>query len=158
MSAAMVAWRSPVCTASAKNASSSTISTRMIVPSHSPLSGSIMPCTACDEPMRISIRADHRLCAGLGDRAGNPRATTTRTGAEEMRTEIRRVRRRRWLAAAAATGLLTPTVACGDNGDSDSDAAENEAASFKEYQLEFAECMRDQGVDFPDPESDDGST
>lgn len=72
-----------------------------------------------------------------------------------MRTEIRRARRRRWLAAAAATAMLTLTAACGDDGDSDSDSAENDAASFKEYQLEFAECMRDHGVNFPDPESDD---
>ena len=72
-----------------------------------------------------------------------------------MRTEIRRARRRRWLAAAAATGMMTLTAACGDDGDSDSDSAENDAASFKEYQLEFAECMRDHGVNFPDPESDD---
>lgn len=75
-----------------------------------------------------------------------------------MRTEIRRARRRRWLAAAAATGLLTLTAACGDDGDSDSDTAssENEAATYEEYQLEFAECMRDQGINFPDPESDKG--
>jgi len=56
------------------------------------------------------------------------------------------------LLAAAALGI----AACGDDAE---DPAANAASSedkTRQAQLEFAECMREQGVDFPDPKADGG--
>ena len=49
------------------------------------------------------------------------------------------------LTTLAAAGLL---AACGDSGDSDNDAAK---ADPEKAQLQFAKCMREHGVDMPDP-------
>jgi hypothetical protein len=48
--------------------------------------------------------------------------------------------------AAIAAGL----IACGGSSD---EGGEETEASFDDAQVEFAECMRENGVDFPDPSS-----
>ena len=77
--------------------------------------------------------------------------------------------RRRLAGIAVAGGLLfaacggddggssaTPDVVVGDgaaagNGDSGSDGAAGSDATDEELALQFAECMRDVGIDWPDP-------
>ena len=61
------------------------------------------------------------------------------------------------LSLAAAAGLLL--TGCGILGGDD--AADTDASaekSMEEAMLDFAACMRDNGVDMPDPESDGGMT
>jgi hypothetical protein len=49
------------------------------------------------------------------------------------------------LLAAGALGL----AACG--GDGDAAAGESDEQKVREAQVKFAQCMREQGIDFPDP-------
>lgn len=49
---------------------------------------------------------------------------------------------------ALAVGSATALVACGGSDSS----SEDEQASFDDAQVEFAQCMRENGVDIPDPE------
>lgn len=60
---------------------------------------------------------------------------------------------KRNLTTALAVGLLAVGVlACGGSDDGEEDAQ----ASFDDAQVEFAQCMRDNGIDFPDPEPGGG--
>jgi hypothetical protein len=52
------------------------------------------------------------------------------------------------IATLAAIGASAALVACG-GGDDDSADAE---ANFEDAQVEFAQCMRERGIDIPDPE------
>lgn len=66
------------------------------------------------------------------------------------------------LAAAALTIplLLTALSACGpgDDGDTTGQGSGSDGSSanetFEDYQLDFASCMREKGVDMPDPGAD----
>lgn len=69
------------------------------------------------------------------------------------------------IAALAIPLLLTALTACGpddadassqNDGSSSSDGSASDR-SFDEYQLDFASCMRDKGIDMPDPDEDGGS-
>jgi hypothetical protein len=64
-----------------------------------------------------------------------------------------RARRRRFVTtavAAAALGVLTLVTACGS-----SSSDETAPAADRDQALEFAQCIRDNGVpDFPDPDAD----
>jgi hypothetical protein len=53
------------------------------------------------------------------------------------------------IVTLAAIGASTALVACGGGDDDDSADAE---ANFEDAQVEFAQCMRENGVDMPDPE------
>lgn len=57
-----------------------------------------------------------------------------------------------------ATVLLVCALmsACGTTDDTPDPGGTSTASSFEDYQLAFAECMREHGIDFPDP-SGDGS-
>jgi hypothetical protein len=56
------------------------------------------------------------------------------------------------LITLAAVGASTALVACGGSEASGDD----EQASFEDAQVEFAECMRENGIDLPDPETSEG--
>ncbi|WP_051433314.1 hypothetical protein [Promicromonospora kroppenstedtii] len=65
------------------------------------------------------------------------------------------------VAALAIPLLLTALTGCGrgdadasgqDDGSSSSSDSPASDRSFDEYQLDFASCMRDKGVDMPDPD------
>ncbi|MFC7329907.1 hypothetical protein [Marinactinospora rubrisoli] len=60
------------------------------------------------------------------------------------------------LAALAALPLLFAVLSgCGaSNEDSDSGGASDGTQSFEDYQVAFAGCMREQGIDMPDPSAD----
>lgn len=60
----------------------------------------------------------------------------------------------RGLTGFALAALAAGLIACGGGSDEGGDT-ETEA-SFEDAQVEFAQCMRDEGVDFPDPQSGDG--
>ncbi|MQM27636.1 hypothetical protein [Glycomyces albidus] len=71
---------------------------------------------------------------------------------------------RRVLLAAAALTALSLTAACSDEpqdevasagGTASEEASEGDAGQEEGIQA-FAECMRDEGVDFPDPDPDGG--
>lgn len=53
---------------------------------------------------------------------------------------------------ACGTDDDTPDAGGGTDGGTGSDTSSSQ--SFDDYQLAFASCMRDQGVDMPDPSSD----
>jgi len=87
------------------------------------------------------------------------------TTSHHTRTVLRRV-----LAATALTVLLSLSAACG-NGSGDDDSALPDAAGAssaspsgddeadldpEDAMLKFAECMREHGVDMPDPTPGDG--
>lgn len=55
----------------------------------------------------------------------------------------------RAVVTLAAIGASAALVACGGEDAS----GEDEQAKFEDAQLEFAQCMREHGVDVPDPES-----
>ncbi|WP_193105462.1 hypothetical protein [Brachybacterium sp. FME24] len=64
-------------------------------------------------------------------------------------------------AALAAPLLLVALTACGTTGDSpDADSSAGGPAatdqSFEQWELEYASCLREQGVDLPDPGPDGG--
>jgi hypothetical protein len=84
---------------------------------------------------------------------------------------------RRLTVAVAVLSLAAAAAGCGGGGDDESDVASidgNEAAApeeesdggggtggpdsqeFRDAMLEYAECMRDHGIDMPDPEFDEG--
>ncbi|GAA2264985.1 hypothetical protein GCM10009853_017910 [Glycomyces scopariae] len=71
---------------------------------------------------------------------------------------------RRVLIAGAALSALSLLAACGDDpddgvasaGGTASAEAGEEGASLEQSLQDFAECMREQGVDFPDPDPDGG--
>lgn len=52
----------------------------------------------------------------------------------------------------AAVGASVALVACGGEEAS----GEDDPANFEDAQVEFAECMRENGVDLPDPETSEG--
>jgi hypothetical protein len=58
------------------------------------------------------------------------------------------------LAVAALALVSVALPACGGAGDS---SAKNDKAKFMEAGLKYAQCMRANGVDFPDPPADKGS-
>ncbi len=69
-----------------------------------------------------------------------------------------------WLAATALSALML-FAACSEepddsvasaDGSATGEASQSEAASEEEGLQAFAECMRDQGVDFPDPDPEGG--
>lgn len=71
---------------------------------------------------------------------------------------------RRVLLAAAALAALTLAAACSEEpadevasagGTASEEATEGEASQEQGLQ-DFAECMREQGIDFPDPDPDGG--
>jgi len=75
---------------------------------------------------------------------------------------MRCARRSRVVGAAAAAVALLSLSACGSSDDADSDASsggasdpatasETESTDADAQALVFAECMRDNGVDMPDP-------
>jgi hypothetical protein len=47
-------------------------------------------------------------------------------------------------------------AACGDDDDSTTASAEDARAELREATLEYAECMREHGVDVPDPKPNEG--
>jgi hypothetical protein len=47
-------------------------------------------------------------------------------------------------------------AACGDDDDSTTASAEESRAEIREATLEYAECMREHGVDVPDPKPGEG--
>jgi hypothetical protein len=53
------------------------------------------------------------------------------------------------MVTLAAIGASAALVACGGGDDDDSADAE---ANFEDAQVEFAQCMREHGIDMPDPE------
>jgi hypothetical protein len=55
------------------------------------------------------------------------------------------------LVTLVAIGAGSALVACG-GGEDTADAE----ANFEDAQLEFAQCMRDSGIDMPDPDTGDG--
>ncbi|MEU4362423.1 hypothetical protein [Promicromonospora sp. NPDC023987] len=61
-------------------------------------------------------------------------------------------------AALAIPLLLGALTACGTSDDTPDTGggtgSDTSSQSFDDYQLAFASCMRDQGVDMPDPNSD----
>lgn len=63
----------------------------------------------------------------------------------------------RWcLSALLATGLL---AACGDDGAGTEASGDSSTEDRRDAALEYAQCMREHGVDMPDPEiSADGET
>ncbi|MEU6250543.1 hypothetical protein [Glycomyces sp. NPDC047010] len=71
---------------------------------------------------------------------------------------------RRVLLAAVAMSALALIAACSDEpedevasaGGTASEEATDEELSQEEALQAFAECMRDQGIDFPDPDPDGG--
>jgi hypothetical protein len=57
------------------------------------------------------------------------------------------------LATVLLVGALT--IACGSAADNpDTGGTSTAADSFETYQLAFAECMREHGIDMPDPSAD----
>lgn len=58
--------------------------------------------------------------------------------------------KRHAIGTAAAIGATSLLVACGGSSDEDSG---DQRAEFEDAQLEFAQCMRENGVDLPDPET-----
>jgi hypothetical protein len=69
-------------------------------------------------------------------------------------------------AALAVPLLLAALTACGpddadasgqDGGPSSSSDSSASDRTFDEYQLDFASCMRDKGIDMPDPDENGGS-
>jgi hypothetical protein len=71
-----------------------------------------------------------------------------------------KLRTPRLIAAALAVPLLLGTLsACGTTDDAPdaggtADSGTESFETFEDYQLAFAACMRDQGIDMPDPNSD----
>lgn len=71
-----------------------------------------------------------------------------------------KLRTARLTAAALAVPLLLGALgACGSTDDTPdaggtADGGTESFETFEDYQLAFASCMRDQGVDMPDPNSD----
>src|SRR5262245_42232837 len=67
--------------------------------------------------------------------------------------------RRQWFAVLVAVPLLLLGLAAcgGGSGDSSGSGASDAAASEdrQDQAVKFAQCMRDHGVDMPDPETDD---
>jgi hypothetical protein len=59
----------------------------------------------------------------------------------------------RTMMTVAAVGASSALVACGGGEEASGD---DEGASFEDAQVEFTECMRENGVDMPDPEPGDG--
>jgi hypothetical protein len=57
---------------------------------------------------------------------------------------------RRPIAALAAIAALTALAACG--GDEAASDEEEQRANFEDAQVEFTQCMRENGIDLPDPE------
>ena len=57
------------------------------------------------------------------------------------------------IITVVAGGACAALVACGGSSEADS---QDEQASFEDAQLEFAQCMRENGVDIPDPEPGQG--
>lgn len=55
-----------------------------------------------------------------------------------------------------ATVLLVGALmsACGSAGDTSNPGGTPTAGSFEDYQLAFAKCMREHGIDLPDPSAD----
>lgn len=80
--------------------------------------------------------------------------------------------KRRALAAMATAGILLLTAACGDDGDRGTDSTDpvDDDEAFRDAMLAYTDCMREQGIDMPDPQftedggvsisagADDGST
>lgn len=64
------------------------------------------------------------------------------------------MRKRDWLVTLALALCVVGLVSCGGGSSSGSGA---ESASREEAGLEFTECMRDHGVEMPDPRGDDES-
>jgi hypothetical protein len=60
--------------------------------------------------------------------------------------------------AVVVVGLATLTAGCGAGGDGDADAASDgdRREQFRAAALDFAQCMRDEGIDMPDPQFGDG--
>jgi hypothetical protein len=56
------------------------------------------------------------------------------------------------LATVLLVGALT--IACGSAGDDPDPGGTSTAGSFEDYQLAFAKCMREHGIDMPDPSAD----
>ncbi|MBF4570066.1 hypothetical protein ITJ57_14945 [Plantibacter sp. VKM Ac-2880] len=56
----------------------------------------------------------------------------------------------------AAPLLMVVLAGCGSTtqGTSDNGAGKSSAQSEQDWQLEFASCMRDEGIDYPDPDPD----
>jgi hypothetical protein len=66
--------------------------------------------------------------------------------------------RRQWFAVLVAVPLLLLGLAAcgGGSGDSSSGASDTSSSEDPQDQaVKFAQCMRDHGVDMPDPETDD---
>ena len=64
------------------------------------------------------------------------------------------------LAAALLAAAVLGVAACGgdDGGGAGEPTAEQaEKEKMRDAELKFAECMRDQGIDFPDPGADGGT-
>jgi hypothetical protein len=59
---------------------------------------------------------------------------------------------RRTIVTLLAIGAGSALITCGG----DDDDGDNAQASFDDAQLEFAQCMRENGVDVPDPEPGEG--
>ena len=60
----------------------------------------------------------------------------------------------RSLAAAPLAALALGLAACGDDGTPAS--AQSARESNRQAELKFAQCMRENGIDFPDPQADAG--
>lgn len=65
-------------------------------------------------------------------------------------------RRRQGLSLLLAATLLLAAAGCGSDGDDDK--PESAAASAQGTALKYAKCMRENGIDMPDPAGPDGAT
>lgn len=64
--------------------------------------------------------------------------------------------RRQWFAVLVAVPLLLlGLAACGDSGDTSGGASDTSSEDPQEQAVKWAQCMRDHGVDVPDPQPDD---
>ena len=57
------------------------------------------------------------------------------------------------ILGVALVALALGLVACGDGGDPAADAA-TDKQKIHDAELKFAQCMRDEGINFPDPNRD----
>ena len=110
-------------------------------------------------PEQAAARSRHPLSVlACGPSAASGRTRpTTESNQKEVRTKLKRQNRgcrlAVWAVVVLAVALLA--AACGGNDSSSGDGGDARAKT-EDAALKWAECMREHGVDVPDPEVDSG--